>query len=162
MDRAALVRFAGDAPPVTDDRSVVDFTVPRRARANFGLGEWVTGGLTAAAVGERGLRSELGLREFDRVYSFRDSPLPLVASYGGRDASAFAAELRERTARREAKAADLAIRAVRRHAADLRTLGRAGEALAVVERALALVPAGSSAPLQEMRAQLLREMGRQD
>jgi len=162
MDRAAMVRFAGDAPPVTDDRSVVDFTVPRRARANFGLGEWVTGGLTAAAVGERGLRSELGLREFDRVYAFRDSPLPLVASYGGRDPSAFAAELRDRTARREAKAADLAIRAVRRHAADLRTLGRAGEALAVVERALALVPAASSAPLLEMRAQLVREMGRQD
>ena len=161
MDREAMARFAGDAPPVTDDRSVVDFTSPRRARANFGLGEWVTGGLTAAAVGERGLRSELGLREFDRVYAFRDSALPLVASYGGRDAAAFAEELRARTARREARSAELAIRGVRRHAADLRALGRPAEALAVVLRARGLVPSSASAPLLEMRAQLLREMGRE-
>jgi predicted membrane-bound spermidine synthase len=161
MDRDALVRFAGDAPPVTDDRSVVDFTIPRRARANFGLGEWVTGGLPAAAVGERGLRSELGLREFDRVYAFRDSPLPLVATYGARDPQAFAAELRAQASRREAKAASLAIRAVRRHAADLRTLGRPAQSLEVVERALALVPGAASGPLHEMRAQLLREMGRE-
>ena len=161
MDRAAMVRFAGDAPPVTDDRSSVDFTSPRRARANFGLGEWVTGGLPAASVGGRGLRSELGLRDFDRAYAFRDPALPLVASYGARDPQAFAAELRERTARREAKAADLAIRAVRRHAADLRTLGLSAESLAVVERALDMVPPGARAPLDEMRAQLLREMGRE-
>ena len=162
MDRDAMVRFAGDAPAVTDDRSVVDFTSPRRARANFGLGEWVTGGLTAAAVGERGLRSELGLREFDRIYAFRDSPLPLVASYGDRDPQAFAAEVRAAAFRREMKAADLAIRAVRRHAADLRTLGQPAQSLAVVDRALALVPRAASTPLHEMRAQLLREMGRED
>ena len=161
MDRDAMVRFAGDAPAVTDDRSVVDFTSPRRARANFGLGEWVTGGLTAAAVGERGLRSELGLREFDRIYAFRDSPLPLVASYGARDPQAFAAEVRAAAFRREMNAADLAIRAVRRHAADLRTLGQATQSLAVLDRSLALVPAAASAPLHEMRAQLLREMGRE-
>jgi hypothetical protein len=122
----------------------------------------VTGGLSAAAVGERGLRSELGLRDFDRVYAFRDPALPLVASYGGREPQAFAADLRERTTRREAKAAELAVRAARRHAADLRALGRPAESLAVVERALTLVPTSSSAPLHEMRAQLLREMGRED
>jgi hypothetical protein len=162
MDRDAMVRFAGDAPAVTDDRSVVDFTSPRRARANFGLGEWVTGGLPAAAVGEGGLRSELGLREFDRIYAFRDAPLRLVGSYGGHDPHAFAAAVRARAFRREMKAAGLAIRAVRRHAADLRTLGRPARSLEVVERALGLVPREATAPLHEMRAQLLREMGRED
>ena len=97
-----MVRFADGAPAVTDDRSVVDFTSPRRARANFGLGEWVTGGLTAAGVGELGLRSELGLREFDRAYAFRDSPLPLVASYG----SQRPADVRRRAARAGRPAGD--------------------------------------------------------
>jgi hypothetical protein len=160
MDRDAMVRFAAGALPVTDDRSVVDFTTPRHARANFGLGEWVTGGLTAAGVGELGLRSELGLREFDRIYAFRDSPLPLVASYGAQSAEAFAADVRARAGRRELKAAALAIGSVRRLAADLRTLGQPARSLEVVERALSLVPREASAPLHEMRAQLLREMGR--
>ena len=60
------------------------------------------------------------------------------------------------------KAADLAIRAVRRHAADLRTLGQPAQSLAVVDRALDLVPREASAPLHEMRVQLLRETGRED
>ena len=76
MGHAGLAAFAGDAPPVTDDRSVVDFTTPRHARANFGLGEWVTGGLSVSGVGERGLQSELLLREFDRVYTFREPVAP--------------------------------------------------------------------------------------
>jgi hypothetical protein len=155
-----MVRFAAGASPVTDDRSVVDFTTPRHARANFGLGEWVTGGLTAAGVGELGLRSELGLREFDRIYAFRDSPLPLVASYGAQSAEAFAADVRARAGRREMKAAALAIGSVRRLAADLRTLGQPARSLEVVDRALSLVPREASAPLREMRTQLLREMGR--
>ena len=101
-----MVRFAAGALPVTDDRSVVDFTTPRHARANFGLGEWVTGGLTAAGVGELGLRSELGLREFDRIYAFRDSPLPLVAYLRRRSRpEAFVADVRARAGRREMKAA---------------------------------------------------------
>jgi spermidine synthase len=161
MDRDAMVRFAGNAAPVTDDRTVVDFTTPRHARANFGLGEWVTGGLTAAGVGEHGLRSELGLREFDRCYAFRDSPLPLVAGYGPRDASAFAQELRAKAFRRELKAANLAIASARRLAADLRTLGRPARSLEAVDRALALVPREASGPLHQMRAQLFREMGRE-
>ena len=161
MDRDAMVRFAGNAAPVTDDRTVVDFTTPRHARANFGLGEWVTGGLTAAGVGEHGLRSELGLREFDRSYAFRDSPLPLVAGYGARDASAFAQELRAKPFRRELKAANLATGSARRLAADLRTLGQPARSLQAVERALALVPPEASGPLHVMRAQLFREAGRE-
>jgi spermidine synthase len=161
MGREAMVRFAADSPPVTDDRSVVDFTTPRRARANFGLGEWVTGGLPAAGVGRQGLRSELGLRDFDRIYAFRDSPLPLVASYGTQDPAAFARELRTRAFRRELRAAGLTIGSVRRLAADLRTLGQPARSLETLDHALTLVPREASAPIQRMRAQLLREMRRE-
>ena len=86
--REALAAFAGDAPPVTDDRSVVDFTTPAAAPAPtsaWGVGHRRPLGL---GVGERGLQSELLLREFDRVYTFREPVAPLIASYGGREPGA--------------------------------------------------------------------------
>jgi spermidine synthase len=159
MGHAGLVAFAGDARPVTDDRSVVDFTTPRHARANFGLGEWVTGGLSVSGVGERGLQSELLLREFDRVYTFREEVAPRIASYGGRDPATFSAELREKVRERELRAARMMIRGLRREAADLRAMGLLQRSLESLDRGLALVPAEARGPIDEMRAQLLREMG---
>jgi hypothetical protein len=158
MGREGLVAFGGDARPVTDDRSVVDFTAPRRARANFGLGEWVTGGLSVSGVGERGLQSELLLRDFDRVYTFREPVAPMIASYGGRDPTAFLAEVREKARARELRAARAMIAGLRRAAADLRAMGERDRALEVLDRGKALVPAEASAPIDEMRAQLLGEM----
>ena len=160
LGRDAMVAFAADAPAVTDDRSVVDFTTPRHARANFGLGEWVTGGLPAAGVGERGLVSESGLRPFDRIYSFREAPSGLVTGYGAGDPAAFARELRERSWARELRAAQASVAALRRLAADLRTAGQPARSLEVVEGGLAGVPPEASGPLHAMRAQLLRELGR--
>jgi spermidine synthase len=160
MGRDAMVRFAGDAAPVTDDRTVVDFTTPRHARANFGLGEWVTGGLSAAGVGEGGLTSELGLREFDRIYAFREPVGPLVASYGSRDPRRFSEEVRAKMWAREMKAARMMIGGLRRVAADLRTMGLPLRSLDRLDRGLALVPREASGPLHEMRAQLYRELGR--
>ena len=159
MGREGLAAFAGDARPVTDDRSVVDFTTPRNARANFGLGEWVTGGLSVSGVGERGLQSELLLREFDRVYTFREPVAPMIASYGGRDPAQFSAEVREKARARELKAARMMIRGLRRTAADLRAMGQLERSLEALDRGLALVPAEARGPIDEMRAQLLREMG---
>jgi spermidine synthase len=158
MGREGLVAFAGGAPPVTDDRSVVDFTSPRRARANFGLGEWVTGGLSISGVGERGLQSELLLREFDRVYTFREPVASLVASYGAREPAAFLAEVREKARARELKAARMMIGSLRRAAGDLRAMGQRERGLEVLDRGLSLVPAEARGPVEEMRAQLLREM----
>jgi predicted membrane-bound spermidine synthase len=158
MGHEGLVAFAGDARPVTDDRSVVDFRAPRRARANFGLGEWVTGGLSVAGVGERGLQSELLLRDFDRVYTFRETVAPIVASYGGRDPAAFLGEVRARARARELKAARLVIGGLRRVAADLRAMGQPERSLEVLDRGAALVPHEARGPIDEMRAQLLREM----
>jgi spermidine synthase len=158
MGHDGLVAFAGDARPVTDDRSVVDFTTPRRARANFGLGEWVTGGLSVSGVGERGLQSELVLRDFDRVYTFREPVAPMISGYGGREPERFLAEVREKARARELKAARMMIGGLRRMAADLRAMGQLERSLESLEHGLALVPAEARGPIDEMRAQLLREM----
>ena len=160
MRREAMVEFAGAVAPVTDDRPVVDFTTPRHARANFGLGEWVTGGLTASGVGEHGLLSELSLREFDRIYAFREPVGDIIARYGDRDPERFAREVREKMRARESKAGRLMLGAARRLAADLRASGQPARSLETLERALALVPRDASGPLHLMRAQLFREMGR--
>jgi spermidine synthase len=158
MGREGLAAFAGDVAPVTDDRSVVDFTTPRHARANFGLGEWVTGGLSVSGVGERGLQSELLLRDFDRVYTFREPVSSMIASYGGREPERFLADVREKARAREMKAARSMISGLRRMAADLRAMGDRGRALESLERGLTLVPADAAGPIHEMRAQLLEEM----
>jgi spermidine synthase len=158
--RAALIDFAGAVPPVTDDKTVVDFTTPRHARANFGLGEWVTGGLATQGIGRHGLSSELRLRDFDGIYAFRESVEPLITSYGIHDSERFSEELRERTWRREMTAARLTLDALKRIAADYRALGKAEEALEILRRGLALVPREARGPIHAMQAQLLRELGR--
>ncbi len=158
--RAALVELAGSAEPVTDDKSVVDFTTPRHARANFGLGEWVTGGLTTFGVGERGLKTETRLRDFDAIYAFRESAAPLITSYGARDPARFAEELRSRTWSREMSAAGTMLRDLRSLAADLRALGQPSASLEVLERGTKLIPRDASGPLHIMKAQLYEELGR--
>jgi spermidine synthase len=158
MGRAGLVALAGEAQPVTDDRSVVDFTTPRHARANFGLGEWVTGGLVVSGVGARGLQSESLLRDFDRVYAFREPPD--IASYGSDDPQAFSALLRATSRTRELKAARLTIAALRRSAAELRALDQRQRSLESLEHGLTLVPEEASAPIHTMMAQLYEELGR--
>jgi spermidine synthase len=157
--RASLVELAGSSPPVTDDKTVVDFTIPRRARANFGLGEWVTGGLAAEGVGSHGLRSETRLREFDRIYAFRERVSPLIADYGERNPERFARAVRKRAWAREMRAADATIRSMRRWAADHRAADDRAASLEVLRRGLDMVPEEARGPIHEMRAQLYREMG---
>ncbi|MBN2369631.1 MAG: fused MFS/spermidine synthase [Vicinamibacteria bacterium] len=158
--RAALIDFAGAVSPVTDDKTVVDFTTPRHARANFGLGEWVTGGLTALGIGRHGLSSELRLREFDGIYAFRESAQPLVSNHGVHDPERFSEELRARARRREMRAARLTLHTLKLVASDLRALGRKDAALATLQRGRDLVPDEASGPIHVMRAQLLHELGR--
>lgn len=86
-----LREFAGNSDPVTDDKSVVDYTSPRYARASFGLGERVTGGLRLRSTGSD--RSDGAVRDFDRVYTFRESVDRLIVNYGPYDAAAFRKEL---------------------------------------------------------------------
>jgi hypothetical protein len=158
--RAALLDFAGAVPPVTDDKTVVDFTTPRHARASFGLGEWVTGGLATLGIGRHGLSSEIRLRDFDGIYAFRESVEPLIASYGTHNPERFSEELRERMWRREMKAAQMTLEALKRIAADLRALGKTREALATLNCGLALVPHEARSQIHAMQAQLYRESNR--
>jgi predicted membrane-bound spermidine synthase len=158
--RAALEAFAGSIAPVTDDRSVVDFTTPRHARAGFGLGEWVTGGLATFAVGSGGLRTETRIRDFDRIYAFREPAAVVISSYGGRDPAHFAAELRERVWIREMRAGQRTLGDLRRVASELRSRGEVAKALATLEHGTGLVPWEASGPLYGMIAVLHRELGR--
>jgi spermidine synthase len=158
--RETLVAFAGAAAPVTDDRSVVDFTTPRHARAGFGLGEWVTGGLATFAVGRAGLRNETRLREFDRIYTFRDPAVVAVSDYGGRDPGQFAAELRERTWIREMRAGQRMRDDLRRIASEQRARGETQAAIETLERGAGLVPWEASGPLYGTLALLQDEVGR--
>jgi spermidine synthase len=158
--RAALLEVAGAAEPVTDDKSVVDFTTPRHARANFGLGEWVTGGLATSGIGAHGLRTETRLRDFDAFYAFRESPLPLVAGYGAEDPTRFAEELRRQTRSRELGAGRAMLRDLRSLAADLRTVGQREASLELLDRGLKLIPRELGGPLHLMKAQLYEELGR--
>jgi len=160
MGREAMVAFADGADPVTDDRSVVDFTTPRQARANFGLGEWVTGGIRTFGVGRGGLTSELRLREFDRIYALRESPEALVADFGGRNPTEFLAEVRGQAWARELRATRLTLEALRQMAMDHLAVGRPEQALASLERGLPLVPVEAAGPIHKMRAEVLQEMGR--
>jgi len=114
--------------------------------------------LSVSGVGERGLQSELLLRDFDRVYTFREPVAPMISSYGGRQPERFLAEVREKARARELKAARMMIGGLRRMAADLRAMGQLERSLESLEHGLALVPAEARGPIDEMRAQLLREM----
>jgi predicted membrane-bound spermidine synthase len=160
MGREAMVAFADGADPVTDDRSVVDYTIPRRARANFGLGEWVTGGIRTFGVGRSGLTSELRLRGFDRIYARRESPEALVADFGGRGREAFLTEVRGQAWARELRATRRTLEALRQVALDHLAMGRPEAALEGLVAGLALVPAEATGPIHRMRADVLREMGR--
>lgn len=160
MGREAMVGFAGDARPVTDDRSVVDFTTPRQARANFGLGEWVTGGIRTFGVDGCGLTSTLRLRDFDRIYALRESPEALVADFGPGGREAFLAEVRDQAWARELRATKLTLEALRQMTMDQLAVGRPERGLRTLEEGLPLVPREATGPIHRMRAEVLQVMGR--
>ena len=150
-----LKKFSQDVPPVTDDRSVVDYTTPRRARANFGLGEWLTGGLHVAGVGPNGLVSELRVRDFDGIYTHRDAVEPLLTN-------ASAPLLEEIKARR----GELEIEAGRKlawnlmaSASDYFEIGQPEKSFETLDWGLEVVGTVASADLLVMKARLCAESG---
>jgi hypothetical protein len=82
----------------------------------------------------------------------------MIATYGGRDPADFLAEVREKARERERKAARMMIGGLRRVAGDLRAMGQLERSLEALDRGVALVPAEARGPIDEMRAQLLREL----
>jgi hypothetical protein len=128
-----LRAFTQDAKPVTDDRSVVDYTAPRQARANFGLGEWLTGGFNLSGVGPNGLLSELRLRDFDRIYCSRDPAEVLLAGPADAVPPSLRQEIRERRQQAEIQSGRKLAWNVMACASDYQQLGQTNKSLEVLD-----------------------------
>ncbi|MDX2108957.1 MAG: fused MFS/spermidine synthase [Verrucomicrobiota bacterium] len=146
-DRSWMVDFAEAMPAVTDDRTVVDFVSPRRARANFGLGETTTGGLAAVAPEKGALSAELQLRGFDRIYMERKADYSLVTNYGAYAEDAFKKSVQDKQALRDNQWIRQCVQNSIAQAFQLLQAGRSEEALLVFEKAREIVPRGAHARL---------------
>jgi hypothetical protein len=78
FDEPAVAEFVRDVAPVTDDRTLLDFSIPRSLGSGFGLGTWNTKATTAG----RNPWNEAFERE--RYYrEHRSSAVPLLRNLGG-------------------------------------------------------------------------------
>jgi tetratricopeptide (TPR) repeat protein len=155
-----LREFCGQAPPVTDDRTVVDFTNPRNPRSNFATAGEITRGVRSHAVSRRGLVTEVRVREFEQIYVWREPAADLIADFGQADPDS----VRARIARVQD---DRALRAARRNAIDVCALAQDYYVLGEVDRSFALLnenlddfPAPANANIFAMRSLLLYRSGR--
>jgi spermidine synthase len=78
FDEPGLAAFVRDATPVTDDRTVLDFTIPRYLGSGFGLGSWNVRAQRDGRnpFGEAMLRMNFYVKQ-------RRSALPLLTNLGG-------------------------------------------------------------------------------
>ena len=156
-----LLGFAGDADPVTDDRSVVDYTSPRYARAGFGLGEVVTGGLHVAGAGFD--QRPGALRGFDRVYTFRESVDPFIVNYGPYDPAAFRKELKRWRTQHEVRFSERnVLPQVFASAQAYMEEGQGQKALETVNRGLDLVSEAAGQPLFRYSGWLHQALGQHE
>lgn len=158
--RQFLVEFAGDIDPVTDDKTVVDYTTPRQVRANFGLGERVTAGVYVIGVGRHGSAAATRAREFNSVYISPESVEALVTSYGSRDPDEFLDRVRQKQARRHVGLLRNLIGSVMSAGMKLRSRGKLQESLDVFNRGLGLVPPAESAGIHAGAALVYHDLGR--
>jgi tetratricopeptide (TPR) repeat protein len=146
---------------VTDDRSVVDYTIPRQARSNFGLGEWLTGGLNLSGVGPSGLVSELRVREFDSIYTHRepvDSLLLRTTAPGAQDS--LLQEIGARRLAAEIQSGRKLTWNLMAAASDYTELGRPEKSLETLDWGIGIVGPVPSADLLATKAKLLFAQGR--
>jgi hypothetical protein len=102
FDPAAFREFALAAEPVTDDRTVLDFSMPRYVGSGFGF--------TAASMSVKyGAVSPFNaVQERTRFYfDHRRSVVPLLTNLGGEDPSAIQARIDERATFREKRIAPI-------------------------------------------------------
>ncbi len=77
FDEAAFAEFVGDMPPTTDDRTVIDFSMPRFAGSGFGLGQFT------APIGAPGTNPFAVIAERQRYYLDRKrSIVPHLVNLG--------------------------------------------------------------------------------
>jgi spermidine synthase len=154
-----LAQFTRGVPAVTDDRTVVDYTTPRLARANFGLGESVTGGLNLSGVSQAGLVSELRVRSFDAIYTHRDRPDSLLSALPEPSLKPLLAELDQRRAQDEAESGKKLAWNLMLTASDYQVLGQWEKGLQILDSGTNLVDREGTADLLVMKAILLQKHG---
>src|SRR5262249_24119516 len=155
-----LKEFTRDVPAVTDDRSVVDFTTPREARANYGLGDWLTGGFNVSGVGPNGLVSELRLRDFDGIFTRRESAESIVDGTNPAARAALINELTERVQHEEALAGGKMAWNVMACASDYMELHQPEKSFQILDWGIQIVGGRPSADLHAMQADLFKQTGR--
>ena len=92
FDERAVADFVRDAVPVTDDRTVLDFTIPRYLGSGFGLGSWNT----RAQVDGRDPFGEAMIR-MSYYAENRRHVVPLLTNLGGEQPEAIARLIAERS-----------------------------------------------------------------
>jgi spermidine synthase len=155
-----LRSFTRDVPPVTDDRSVVDFTTPREARANYGLGDWLTGGFNVSGVGPSGLVSELRVRDFDAIYTSRERPDALIVGTDQATRASLVKQLAERIPQEETLAGRKMAWNVMACASDYMELHQPDKSFQILEWGMGIVGRVASADLFAMQASLYKQTGR--
>jgi tetratricopeptide (TPR) repeat protein len=151
--------YTAGVPPVTDDRSVVDYTIPRQARANFGLGDFTTGGFYVSAVGPNGLVSELRVRDFDAIYTMRDSADSLVAPASPQNRNAFTDELARRRLEAERRCGQKIAWNATAMAADFWLLGQREKSFQALDSGIGIVDPAAKVDLLLSKASLFRRNG---
>ncbi len=91
FDEEAFAAFVRDAAPVTDDRTVLDFTIPRSLGSGFGLGSFNT----RAEVGGRNPFAE-AMTRVQYYWRQRRSVAPLLRNLGGEPRATVAARIAAR------------------------------------------------------------------
>lgn len=157
---AFLDEFSRGTPSVTDDRTVVDYTIPRHARSNFGLGEWLTGGLNVSGVSPAGLVSELRVRGFDAVYAHREPASSFLAQMRLPSTNLFLADLDQRRVVAETVAGRKLAWNIMATASDYQVIGRLDKSLSTLDWGTNIVGHLPSADLLVMKANLFRAHGR--
>jgi tetratricopeptide (TPR) repeat protein len=153
-----LLEFAGNSDPVTDDKSVVDFTSPRYARASFGLGETITGGLRVRSTGFG--KGHGDVRDFDRVYTSRESVDPFIVNYGPYDPAAFRQKLKRwRTAYEVRVSQSYLVPEVMATAQAYAKEGEHQKALDAMDHGLSLVSESASQPILQFSGWLYHSLG---
>lgn len=155
-----LRRFCGDAPPVTDDKSVVDFTMPRQARSNFSLAGEVDRNVRMAGVSGDGLLTDTRVRDFEKIYVWRDRASSLVTNRIGESSDSLLAEIDRLQNERAQQAASRITYNICALAQDYYSSGQAARAFELLTKNVETYPRPANADIFATRSFLLLREGR--
>jgi spermidine synthase len=155
-----LREFCGDVPPATDDKSVVDFTMPRQPRSNFSLAGEVQRDVRMAGVSEAGILTDTRVRDFEEdIYIRREPASDLINGFGGFDPDSVRAVVDRHQQERALQAARRSAFLLCALAQDYYQSGQAERAMKLLGSKVEALPQPVNADLFAMRAMLLMRSG---